>query len=94
MLKYWFYGILIAAGVMVLSSGLTESYARAVAYRPTLPYLPGWEDMPEVAYMMYEALPHPYRARILCIIPSRKPDRERISPKAKVCIFKTGLKRT
>ena len=55
MLKYWFYGILIAAGVMVLSSGLTESYARAVAYRPTLPYLPGWEDMPEVAYMMYEA---------------------------------------
>ena len=55
MLKYWFYGILIALGVMVLSSGLAESYARTVAYRPTLPYLPGWEDMPEVAYMLYDA---------------------------------------
>ena len=55
MLKYWFYSILMALGIFVLSSGLTESYARAWAYRPALPCLPGWEDMPGVAGMMYDA---------------------------------------
>ncbi len=55
MLKYWFYGILIALGIMVLSSGLTQSYARSMAYRPLSPLLPAWAEMPGVARMMYDA---------------------------------------
>ncbi|MDE7101875.1 MAG: hypothetical protein K2O37_03675, partial [Bacteroidales bacterium] len=55
MLKYWFYGILATLFALVLSSGVTQAYARQVARRGDIPLPPQWEDMPGVAAYLYDA---------------------------------------
>lgn len=55
MWKYLFYSILTTVSVWVLSAGITLSYARTLAYQPASPVPPSWEDMPEVADMLYRA---------------------------------------
>ena len=55
MLKYWFYGILATLFALVLSSGVTQAYARQVARGGDIPLPPQWEDMPGVAAYLYDA---------------------------------------
>ncbi len=55
MLKYWFYGILATLFALVLSSGVTQAYARQAARRGDIPLPPQWEDMPGVAAYLYDA---------------------------------------